>query len=72
MSADVPSRWKHSFVTPIPNRAPRHLVSNYSIRSVFARVFERTLKTTPTSVSESNSILPSINTSFGRANLLKR
>ncbi|EYC23317.1 hypothetical protein Y032_0015g2585 [Ancylostoma ceylanicum] len=61
MHGDVPDRWKHAFVTPIPKKAPFCLVSNYrpiSITSVFARTFEKILKSAILKHLETNNILP--------------
>ncbi|KAK6061383.1 hypothetical protein COOONC_00950 [Cooperia oncophora] len=46
MTAEVPMRWKHSFVVPIPKKPPHSCAQNYrpiSITSVFLRVFEKHL-----------------------------
>lgn len=61
MLGEVPGRWKHAFVTPIPKKAPYNLVTSYrpiSITSVFARVFERKLKAPLVNYLESNSLIP--------------
>lgn len=47
ITGEVPRRWKHSFVVPVPKKPPLHCPLNYrpvSITSVFARVFEKIVK----------------------------
>ena len=47
MYSEVPTRWKHSYVTPIPKKEPYTNANNYrpvSITSVFCRIFEKSLK----------------------------
>ncbi|KAK6034583.1 hypothetical protein COOONC_27921 [Cooperia oncophora] len=47
LRAEVPDRWKHSLVTPVPKKAPYNRCENYrpiSITSIFARAFEKILK----------------------------
>lgn len=47
MRGEVPFRWKHSFIVPIPKKSPFSNPENYrpvSITSIFARTFEKTIK----------------------------
>lgn len=47
MNAEVPQRWKHAFITPIPKKQPYSDPGNYrpiSITSIFARTFEKIMK----------------------------
>lgn len=47
MYGEVPSRWRHSFIVPIPKKPPLNSTKNYrpvSITSIFARTFEKILK----------------------------
>ncbi|KAK6042474.1 hypothetical protein COOONC_20020, partial [Cooperia oncophora] len=47
MRSEVPSRWRHSFIVPVPKKPPFSNPSNYrpiSVTSVFARLFEKIVK----------------------------
>ena len=57
---EVPKRWKHSLVTPIPKKAPFTDPNNYrpiSITSIFARLFEKILKKHMTGHLDRNKII---------------
>ncbi|EYB91618.1 hypothetical protein Y032_0204g1899 [Ancylostoma ceylanicum] len=60
MRAEVPSKWKVSYVTPIPKKAPYSSLSNYrpiSITSIFARLFEKIVKKRLMDHLEKNAII---------------
>ncbi|EYC13094.1 hypothetical protein Y032_0045g1264 [Ancylostoma ceylanicum] len=60
MRAEVPKKWKHSLVTPVPKKPPFHKANNYrpiSITSIFARLFEKILKKRIVHHLESNTII---------------
>lgn len=45
--AEIPNKWKHSYVTPLPKRPPYDSPNNYrpiSITSIFARLAENIIK----------------------------
>ncbi|EYB81592.1 hypothetical protein Y032_0378g284 [Ancylostoma ceylanicum] len=47
MRGEIPAKWKHALVTPIPKKPPFDLADNYrpiSITSIFSRLFEKILK----------------------------
>uniref|UniRef100_A0A183FDC5 Reverse transcriptase domain-containing protein n=1 Tax=Heligmosomoides polygyrus TaxID=6339 RepID=A0A183FDC5_HELPZ len=61
MHSEIPNRWKHAFVTPIPKKPPHGLVSNYrpiSITSVFSRIFEKILKVALVNHIETHEVIP--------------
>lgn len=67
MRAEVPLRWRISYVTPIPKKDPLSSPSNYrpiSITSVFARLFEKVLKDRITKHLNEFSIIPSCQHGF--------
>ncbi|EYC06910.1 hypothetical protein Y032_0073g764 [Ancylostoma ceylanicum] len=60
MRAEVPDRWRHALVTPIPKKKPHTSPSNYrpiSITSIFARLFEKILKKRIVAHLSSHSII---------------
>ena len=59
--SQVPNRWKHSYVTAIPKKAPLTDPGNYrpiSLTSIFARAFEKLLKKHVVRHLERNNIIP--------------
>ncbi|KAK6054096.1 hypothetical protein COOONC_08399, partial [Cooperia oncophora] len=61
MRSEVPSRWKHSFIVPVPKKPPFSNPSNYrpiSITSVFARLFEKIVKGKVTAYMNRNRLIP--------------
>ncbi|XGW28756.1 hypothetical protein V3C99_008503 [Haemonchus contortus] len=67
MRSEVPSRWKHSFIIPIPKKPPFSNPANYrpiSITSIFARLFEKIVKVRLTKYLEQHNIIPSCQHGF--------
>lgn len=65
--SEVPSLWKHSYVTPVLKKEPASDPSNFrpvSITSIFYRLFEKILKKHILEHLESNKILPSAQHGF--------
>jgi hypothetical protein len=59
-NADIPSRWRHSFVSPIPKKPPFSVPSNYrpvSLTCFPARVFEKHLLSDVTKHLDRNNII---------------
>ncbi|EYC39461.1 hypothetical protein Y032_0656g1239 [Ancylostoma ceylanicum] len=58
--AEVPDRWKHSYVTPLRKKPPYNDPSNYrpvSITSVLCRIFEKIIKKTIVEHLDNNDVL---------------
>ena len=69
MRAEVPSRWKMSYVTPIPKKPPYSSPENYrpvSITSVLARIFEKLLKKRIVNHLTEHRIIPDFQHGFQR------
>ncbi|KAK6060318.1 hypothetical protein COOONC_02029, partial [Cooperia oncophora] len=65
MRSEVPSRWRHSFIVPVPKKPPFSNPSNYrpiSITSVFARLFEKIVKGKVTTYLNQTVLFPQIST----------
>ncbi|KAK6060981.1 hypothetical protein COOONC_01357 [Cooperia oncophora] len=62
MRSEVPSRWRHSFIVPVPKSSLQQILPTYrpiSVTSVFARLFEKKLsKVKVTTYLNRNSLIP--------------
>ena len=61
MRAEIPYRWKEAYVLPIPKKSRSNLPSSFrpiSIVSIFARLFEKVVKSVIIKHLDGNKIIP--------------
>lgn len=72
--AEIPNKWKHSYVTPLPKRPPYDSPNNYrpiSITSIFARLAEKVIKRKIVEHLEKYDIINENQHGFVKGNQLK-